>query len=229
MTAHPKEASASLQASQCPLIFTRFITVILSHHPFHANMDEVEDELRPSKVDIQRIYAQSSQRWSSHARKSYLQGGFSPESLRLQNMLGNFPSYLSHNLVAFQEQDNKPEFDLHTKALSNYLSVLYVNGESLWSVGEGDCDLKEKIMPNQLLLGVRKSISCSFSGDNSFANWPELHKHHKTQSRGGNCLAILVFAWSYILSARWVEMQQTSGTFSAQSNDRMIYLYHQAG
>ncbi|TVY14401.1 hypothetical protein LARI1_G008582 [Lachnellula arida] len=192
-------------------------------------MDEVEDELRPSKVEIQRIYAQSSQRWSSHARKSYLQSGFSPGSFRLRNMLGNVPSYLGHNLVAFREQSNKPEFDLYTEALSNGLSVLYVNGESLWSVGKGDCDLKEKAMPNQLLLGVQKSISCSFSGDDCFANWPEFHEHHKTQPRDGNCLAILVFAWSYIISASWVEMQQTSGTFAAQSNDRMVYLCHQAG
>ena len=184
-------------------------------------MDEVEDALRPSKVDIQRIYAQSSQRWSSHARESYLQSGFSPESLRLRNMLGNVPSYLGHDLVAFREQSNKPEFKLHTKALSDGLSVLYVNGESMWSVGEGDCDLKEKIIPNQLLLGVRMSISCSFSGDDCFANWPESHEHHKTQPRNGNCLAILVFAWSYILSARWVEMQQTSGTFADRSNESL--------
>ncbi|KAH8672822.1 hypothetical protein BGZ60DRAFT_405680 [Tricladium varicosporioides] len=192
-------------------------------------MDEVGDELRPSKVDIQRIYAQSSQRWCSHARKSYLQSGFWPESLRLRNMLGNVPSYLGYGLLTFREQRNKPEYDLHTKVLSNGLSVLYVNGESLWSVGEGDCDLKEKTMPNQLLLGVQSSISCSFSGDDRFTDWPEFHKYDKTQSRDGNCLAILVFAWSYILSARWVEIQQTSGTFAVQSNDRMVYLCHQAG
>ncbi|TVY47707.1 hypothetical protein LOCC1_G002816 [Lachnellula occidentalis] len=191
-------------------------------------MNEIEDELRPSKVDIQRIYAQSSQRWSSHARESYLQSGFSPESLRLRNMLGNVPAYLGHNLDAFREQSNKPEFDLHTKAVSDGLSVLYVSGESLWSVGEGNCDLKEKAMPDQIILGVQKSISCSFSDDDRFANWPEFHEHHKTQSKDGNCLAILVFAWLYVLSARWVEMQQTSGTCAAQSNERMVYLCHQA-
>ncbi|KAG4434241.1 hypothetical protein IFR05_010283 [Cadophora sp. M221] len=192
-------------------------------------MDEANDELRASKADIQRIYAQSSQRWRSHARKSYLQTGFSPEFLRLQNMLGNVPSYLGDDLIAFREQSNKPEFSLHTKAFSNRVSALYVNGVSLWNVGEGDCDLKEKTMPNQLLLGVQKSISCSFSGEDHFTNWPESHEHHKTQSRNGNCLAILIFAWSYILSARWVEMQQSSGKFAAQSNDHMVYLCDQAG
>lgn len=51
----------------------------------------------------------------------------------------------------------------------------------------------------------------------------------RQNQENGNCLAILIFAWSYILSARWVEMQQTSGKFAAQSNDRMVYLCDQVG
>ncbi|KAL3420257.1 hypothetical protein PVAG01_08756 [Phlyctema vagabunda] len=195
----------------------------------HTDMHEAGDELRPSKTDIQRIYAQSSQRWSSHARKSHPQSGFSLESLRLRNMLANVPSYLGHNLVPIQEQSKKTEFDLHMKALPNGLSNLYVNGESLWNVGEGDCDLKEKTITHQILLGVQNSTSCSFSEDGAFADWSEVREHGKPDSRSGNCLAILVFAWSYILSAHWVEMQQASEKITEQSNDRVVYLCCQAG
>ncbi|PVH85786.1 hypothetical protein DL98DRAFT_605441 [Cadophora sp. DSE1049] len=191
-------------------------------------MDDADDGLRPSKVDVQRIYSQSSQRWSSHVRKSYLQSGFLEESFRLRNMLGKVLSYLGHGLAAFGEQSKEPEFDLHTKKLSNGLSVLFVNGESLWSVGEGHCDLKEKTIPSQLLLGVQKSVPCSFSGDDRFINWPEFHEPHKSPPRYGNCLAILAFAWLYILSARWVEIQQIPGTLAAQSNDHIVYSCHQA-
>ncbi|KAH6702012.1 hypothetical protein BKA61DRAFT_646888 [Leptodontidium sp. MPI-SDFR-AT-0119] len=134
-------------------------------------------------------------------------------------MLGNVPSYLGYDLIAFQDQSKKPEFNLHTKNLSNGLSVLYVNGDSLWNVGEGDCDLKEKTMSTELLLGATIILpigQCSRSIT-------------RQNQENGNCLAILIFAWSYILSARWVEMQQTSGKFAAQSNDRMVYLCDQVG
>jgi len=192
-------------------------------------MDEVEDVLRPSTIDVQRVYTQSLQRWSSQAKKSYLQKKFPPETLRLRTMLGKVPSYLSHNLVGIREHNEKPEFDLHTKAFSNGISVLYVNGQSLWNVGGGDCDLDKKIMSHRLLLGVQSSVSCYFSGDSQFANWPGFNDYDETQSGGGNCLAILVFAWSYILSARWLEIQQESGNFPVQLNDRIVYLRHQAG
>ncbi|KAH6668041.1 hypothetical protein B0J14DRAFT_548302 [Halenospora varia] len=187
------------------------------------------DELRPSFSDVQRVYTQSSQKWSSHARDSSLQNGFPPNYFSLRNMIGNIPSYLSHNSSEGQEQNGEPAFDLHTKTLSNGLSTIYVNGHSSWNVGEGHCDLREKIMPHQLLLGVQKSISCSFSDNGVFASWSGFHGHDMTPSEDGNCIAILVFAWSYILSALWVEIQQASDRGSAQPKDRIIYLQHRAG
>jgi len=161
-------------------------------------MDEIDDELRPSTIDVQRIYTQCSQRWSSQVRKSHLQREFPPESLRLDKILGRVPSYLGYNLVGIREQNKRPEFELYNKVLPSGLSVLYINGQSLWNVGEGDCGLDKKSMSHQLLLGVQKSVSCSFSSEGQFANWPGTYDYDKAQVRDGNCLAIFFFLLGHI-------------------------------
>ena len=46
----------------------------------------------------------------------------------------------------------------------------------------------------------------------------------------GNCIAVLMFAWCYIFSARWVEMQSTSSlsTTILPNMIRLVYLNNQA-
>ncbi|CAG8960928.1 hypothetical protein HYFRA_00002466 [Hymenoscyphus fraxineus] len=191
---------------------------------FPTTMSEVEDELRPSKSDIDRVYSQTSQKWSSYAKDSYHEREFAPDTLHLPNMLGKIPSYPGHNISGTQARKEKLEFDLYTRSFPGYPSTLFVKGISLWNVGDADCDLREKTLSHQILLGVQKPVSCSFWTDGRFENWSG---HSSTHPRDGNCLAILVFAWSYILSARWVEIQKASGSDYVQ--DRIIYLPCQAG
>jgi len=164
-------------------------------------MSELEDAVRASKTDIQRMLTRSYKIWSSYSIDTNFQDGLQAYHLQLRNILGVVPAYLASTII---QHGGSPQLQL--ERTSSKELELYISGHSTWRTTKGSCSLNNKIIPYQLLLGIQRSTRCSFVNDSRFANWPGLYSGEIAVR--GNVLAILAFAWAYILSARWVEMQQ---------------------
>jgi hypothetical protein len=185
-----------------------------------------EDVVRPSQTDTQRMLARSYQTWQSYTAEVNHQNGLQPDCVLLRNILSRVPAFLANG---FSKDRESPQFKLGHSGSNSNSSALYINGRSTWGISEGDCSLREKTMHHQLLLGLQRSTRCDFAADSSIANWPGVQGEQESPVRG-NCLAILSFAWAYILSALWVEMQQSKNMrpAPAQEDDRIHYLCAQA-
>jgi hypothetical protein len=180
-------------------------------------MVEVEDAVRASQADIQRMLARSHHIWSSFSKEANPQNGLQPCYIQLRNILGRVPAFLANG---------SPQLRLEQRG--SKVSELFISGQSTWRTTK-DCGLEDKIIPYQLLLGTQSSTPCYFANDSRFANWPALQGEGGS-AVGGNYLAILAFAWAYIVSARWVEMQQSDAAtyVSVPKNDRIFYLAAEA-
>lgn len=185
-----------------------------------------EDILRPTQADTRSMLARSYQTWLSYAEEAIPQYGLQPNCVQLRNILGRVPAFLAYNSAKDRES---LLFKLGHSGSNSNSSALYVKGRSTWSVSEGDCPPREKVMHHQLLLGLQRSTRCDFADDCRFANWPGVRGEGESLVQG-NGLAVLSFAWAYILSALWVEMQRPSskGHAPAQAVDHTHYLSAQA-
>jgi len=163
-------------------------------------MVEVEDAVRASEADNHRMLARSYQIWSSYSREANLENGLQSCFVQLQNILGRAPAFFANGLT---QHRGFPQLKLEQRGSKD--SELFISGQSTWLIAQGDCDLEDKIIPLQLLLGIQRSTPCYFANDSRFANWPGLQDEGRS-AVGGNYLAILAFAWAYIVSARWLEM-----------------------
>ncbi|EAW13737.1 uncharacterized protein ACLA_044570 [Aspergillus clavatus NRRL 1] len=91
---------------------------------------------------------------------------------------------------------------------------LLVNGRSTWRTSKGICDLPPTVLPKQLLLAVGSRLSVRLSEDAPLAEWPGVKGLEGYDN--GNYLAVLYFAWAYILSARCVELLSPSADHESQ-------------
>ncbi|KAK0111646.1 hypothetical protein ONS95_001990 [Cadophora gregata] len=185
-------------------------------------MSELEDGVRASQEDIQRMLARSYSIWSSYSKDTKSQDGLPPYHLQLRNILGKVPAYLANGLT---EDSGPPQLRLEQRGSKQ--SELFISGHSIWRTAKESCGLKNKIIPYQILLGTQRSTLCSFTTDSRFTNWPGLYG--KRIAVSGNVLAVLAFAWAYILSARWLEMQQSDTTAQCvEQENRIFYMVAEA-
>jgi len=195
------------------------------HAPHLAGMAEKEDAVRASYKEIQRILATSHNIWSSYAEPSNLKNGFPPECVQLRNILGPIPSYPADRLTDF----NSTRLKLKHKRVNDNEYELLTEGTSLWRTSERDCDTGIKTLRHHLLLGVQHSTLCDFAADHRLFKWPGVQNNQES-AEGGNYLTVLAFAWAYILSARWIEMQQNEILWSGpEKSNGMQYSQEQAG
>lgn len=180
-------------------------------------MVEVEDAVRASQAANQHMLVRSYQIWSSCAKEASFESGLQPFFIQLRNILGRVPAFLANGRT---QHSNPSQFKLEQRGSLN--SELNISGDSTWRTANGNCDLGDKIIPLQLLLGTQRSTPCCFSNDSRFANWPG-EQGEEACATGGNYLAILAFAWAYILSARWLEMLLTARS-PVKKADRIFYL-----
>jgi len=99
---------------------------------------------------------------------------------------------------------------------------LQISGTSTWRTSLGECNLPSKTLTHELLCGVLKPVRCSFAEHSRFMNWPNVQGEGSPTE--GNHLAILLLAWSYIISARWVELQSPCGRKGPAPPGGMQYL-----
>ncbi|KAH6706382.1 hypothetical protein BKA61DRAFT_635617 [Leptodontidium sp. MPI-SDFR-AT-0119] len=89
---------------------------------------------------------------------------------QLRNILGWVPAYLANDFI---EPRGSPQLRVEQRGLKQ--SELYISGHSTWRTTNKYCDLKNKIIPYQLLLGIQRSTLCSFVNDSRLTNWPGLY------------------------------------------------------
>ena len=178
-----------------------------------AKMIEKRDAVRATWGDTQRIAARSHAIWSLCAEQSSTKNELPAECIQLQNALGRVPAYLADRLAdpALLKIEQKDARDDKTE--------LFVGGTLTWRTSSGDCDTGVKSLHHYLLLGMQNSILCDFTRDSRFIIWPQVQKEERNAGES-NYLAILIFAWAYILSARLIEMQQVNGSSLGCDNIR---------
>jgi len=175
------------------------------------------EDVRPSEGETQRILERSYNIWSSYTKDANLEFGLPLECVQLQSMLRKVPSFpTSHINLKLERSESR-----------NDRSELFISGVSTWETSDGQCDLEPRILRHQLLLGTQRITTCYFSEDSRFIDWPGI-QNSRDQPVGGNYLAVLTFAWAYILSARWIEMQNPESLERGQTARCIHYLQAQA-
>lgn len=187
-------------------------------------IDLIEDHVRPTNAEVKSILTKSYETWSSCSRDVRRQRKLRPESVMLKKMLGKVPEFLPYG-VAKGSYPNNLKIAIRGSGRD---SCLVIGGKSTWRTTEGECDLKDQVLPQDLLFGLQTSKTCSFVTGVSFTNWPGV-KVGREAPVEGNHLGIITLAWAYILSARWIELQETEPGQPNQKNPRSYYLDPQAG
>ena len=177
-------------------------------------IDLIEDHVRPTNAEAKSILKKSYETWSSCSRDVSRQRKLRPESVMLKRMIGKVPEFLPQG-VAKGSYPNNLKISIRGSGRD---SCLVIAGKSAWRTTEGACDLKDKVLAQDLLFGIQTSKTCSFTTGVSFTNWPGV-KGGLEAPVEGNHLGIIALAWAYILSARWIELQETE---PGQLNHRRI-------
>lgn len=186
-------------------------------------MDLIGDHVRPTIAEAKRILTKSYETWSYCSRDISRHRQLRPESVMLRRMLGKVPEFLPNGIARGNYPNN---LKISIKG-SGRDSCLVIGGKSTWSTTEGGCDLEDKVFPQDLLFGIQTSKTCTFETGASFIDWPGIQGDHES-SVEGNHLGIIALAWAYILSARWIELQETRPGQPNQKKPRRYYLGPQA-
>ena len=159
-------------------------------------LDNNHDRLQPSQqqLDLALAFARTYWHVLANQAKADLSQGVSNVSTRC--LLRNVPPIPAEPVCTYNLSS------YHTKALAMKTS-------STWRVFAGakcDVDGKQKEIKSNLWIGLQNPTKVELSGE-CFQQWPPQGLHVNTP----NYLAILALAWSYILSARMVELQGEMG------------------
>lgn len=162
-------------------------------------MDQ-EDLLRPDPLLSSRILTRSQSTWQALL--------FSTQSMtNLPYSCGNIKALLN-KIPSIPQSAEATEF-VGTNSL-------YLEGYSNWAVSpDHTCELPpiKKTLPRKVYIGESRPGICSLSGD--FI--PEWTGFQLLPKRSGNYLSVFVLGWSYILSARLIELRQKT------TKDKVVY------
>ncbi|KAL9632748.1 MAG: hypothetical protein Q9204_003664 [Flavoplaca sp. TL-2023a] len=171
------------------------------------------DAVQPDSTTVQQPLKRSRSLWSSYvAATTDLR--LPAECMQLQRLLGKVPAFPTRSV----EAHNK----LSTLRYHHSRLGLRISGTSTWRTSLGECDLPPKTLCQELLYGFHDSVGCSFAEQSHFMDWPGVQEGDR-QKTEGNHLAILLLAWAYVLSARWVELQPPCGLTGSLPPGAMHY------
>ena len=164
------------------------------------------DVVQPNSTTVEQLLKRSYSLWSSYVATS-TDLRLPAECVQLRNLLGKVPTFPTYLLQA--------DGTLSTLQYHHSNFGLRISGASTWRTSQGECKIPPKNICHELLCGISKSVGCSFAEQSHFTDWPGVREGNgQTIVRDGritegNHLAILLLAWAYILSARWVELQSS--------------------
>ncbi|KAJ5718277.1 hypothetical protein N7488_003923 [Penicillium malachiteum] len=155
------------------------------------------DAARPSNEKFNQVLQHSFKTWSSYLDTTKNQ--LPRHSIDLRPLINQTPPFLGDD---FASSDLNEPVSFFCEETQN--GNLYINCQSTWRTTKGDCDLPPITMPKKLTLGNGKKLSIKLSEDAAFSDWPGVQGLSGYDE--GNYLSVLFLAWSYIFSARWVEL-----------------------
>ncbi|MCJ1448171.1 MAG: hypothetical protein MMC23_008685 [Stictis urceolatum] len=151
-------------------------------------MDTHRDALRPSPEEAARISSLSHSLWSGYVTEAEANAQLPNESVQLGQVLRAVPHYLG--------QVRRERASIQHIYSTNEAQDIFVAGMSQWSAGE--CGMEPKVIEHDLLLGIQKPTICTFVEDGRFSVWPGTQEGNDLERRG-NKIAVLFFAWAYII------------------------------
>ena len=163
------------------------------------NTVEMANAVQPDATTVQELSRKSRSWWSSYVPTD-TDLKLPVKCTQLHTLLGKAP--------AFPPRSVSIQSGLSTLRYHHSPLGLQISGSSTWCTSQGQCHLPPKTLRHQLFCGFHRSVSCSFADGSPWSNWPGV----QDEDGEGNHLAILLLAWAYVLSARWVEIQLQSDT-----------------
>lgn len=168
-------------------------------------MNSNYDLLRPQEIASFQILALSQSTW-----RALLASARSSVPL---------PYRCSKIKALLNQTSSIPESAQVTESIEN--KSIFVDGYATWTVSppnttlNDNCDLPptKKTSSRRIYIGESEPGVCSLSND-FFSGWPGLQP---LECPAGNYLAVFVLGWSYILSARLLELRRRT------AEDKVIY------
>ncbi|OJD10746.1 hypothetical protein AJ78_08325 [Emergomyces pasteurianus Ep9510] len=142
---------------------------------------ESEDTVRQSSEKNQTVYEQGYGIWTTLHTHAQQEPSLPQTCFQIQDTFRQLPP-LVHDL------DLKCEYN-----------CLYATGTSIWGTSRGKCKLPpvEKRLELPVSINHSTRLALSESLEPIYQKWFNREENH---------VAVLILAWSYILSARWVEL-----------------------
>ena len=169
--------------------------------------NKIDDPIRPTALQSFRVSARSQATWNALLSSAKARIHLPQPCLNVQGLLNGTPSIpQSHHVTEFSGSDS-----------------LFLEGSSTWALLRDEkplihaCDLEptKSSLPRKVYIGKGSPRTCNFS-DGFCPDWPGF----KSESDSGNYLSLFVLGWSYVFSARLIELRrQTMG-------DKVSYTEH---
>ncbi|KAJ5112940.1 hypothetical protein N7456_001474 [Penicillium angulare] len=173
-----------------------------------------DDILRPNTFASSRVSISSLSTW-----RALLSSGHS--MTHLPTGCSNIKSLLNHT-------PSIPGPDQAIEVIGN--SSVFLEGYSSWSISTAntrlnpDCELppSKQAPPREVLIGESRPGACTLSRE-YISEWPGLQP---SPSSAGNYLAVFVLGWSYIFSARLVEVRRGTAQDGISYTENMAHMTH---
>lgn len=168
------------------------------------NKESQNDLLRPNPQQSSRTFAHSQQAWSSLRSLARPTTQFPQSCSNINTLLHKTPSIPDSSGIA-ETVDG---------------STLYLEGYSQWNISSAEnstCDLAstKRSCTQKVPIGVAKPTLCRIS-DEFPPDWTGFDNLPQTKAIG-NYLSAFILGWSYVLSARLVELRTETG------KDKIVY------
>jgi hypothetical protein len=166
------------------------------------------ENVEPDPHDALLVAQRSHQIWSGYLENIQKQTRITESCIRIENILGPTPAFPLGWLKRIQKD--------RVRHYRDGSSELYLSGQGYWQDTASSCQLGPKAIETSLLVGIQRPRRFKLVEDGRFREWPGVIR--RSYPVEGNHLALLVFAWAYILSAYWIETS-TVGVADSQSAD----------
>lgn len=178
------------------------------HHCHGKYLRHMADLVRPDAESVEAIFRRSYCLWSSYAQDLHVR--LPATYCDLRSLLGRVPAFPC-DLRQPKGQTSAPKYH-YTR------STLRISGQSLWKISAGECESPPKQLHHDLPCGFIAPVTCCLARSSRCTNWHVFEEDRHQAS--GRHITIIILAWAYILSARWVELQRPAS--------RLLYSEHKA-
>jgi hypothetical protein len=159
------------------------------------------DAVEPDPHELFSVAEQSHSIWSAYLEKAQGQAGIAESCFRVEDIIGPTPAF-PRGWLEYVGTDGIRKY-------RDGSSELYLSGRGYWRDTKSSCGLDSKVLEKSLLVGIQEPRRIELVKDGRFQQWPGIAE--LTCPVEGNYLSILVFAWAYIFSAKWIELQSDQG------------------